>query len=228
MKQRIEPLVNFLKTASHRYYNGDVLLLDNVSYDGLIKELRIADPANPFLKTIGKPPLKSLCLLPAPIPQPSPQNPPIIYEHHDGLPALWCPARNSLYLLADERRGKNIRAIVPHIKGLIYDKFNNWMIRGTLILPKRIVKDPYEARVKLNQLIYTMEIDPYILSNIWFIPHQVISPKYMRPQQQLKWLSAQGFQVPWWKQLVEGESASLYYHRRPLHNAFHIKGVQTI
>ena len=228
MKQRIEPLVNFLKTASHRYYNGGVLLLDNVSYDGLVKELQIVDPDNPFLKTIGKPPLKSLCLLPAPIPQPSPQNPPIIYENHDGLDALWCPTKNSLYLLADEWRGKNIRAVVPHIKGLIYDKFNNWVIRGTLVLPKRLVKGPHEARAKLNQLVYTMEIDPHTLSNIWFIPYQVISPKYMKPQQQLNWLSAKGFQVPWWKQLVEGESASLYYLKRSIHTAFHIKGVQTI
>lgn len=102
------------------------------------------------------------------------------------------------------------------------------MIRGTLVLPTRVVKDPHEARAKLNQLIYTMEIDPHILSNIWFIPYQVISPKYMRPHQQLKWLSAQGFQVPWWKQLLEGESASPYYHRRPLHTAFHIKGVTSI
>lgn len=224
----IESLVGFLKIASHRYYNGGVLLLDNASYDGLVTELRTLDPDNPFLKTIGKPPLKSLCLLPAPIPKLCPQNPPIIYENYDGLGALWCPARNSLYLLADEQRGKNIRATIPHIKGLIYDKFNNWMIRGTLVLPKRVVKARHEARAKLNQLVYKMEIDPEILSNIWFIPSQVVSPKYMAPEEQLKWLAAQGFQVPWWKQSSEGESVSLYYLRRRVHNTFHIKGLTLV
>jgi hypothetical protein len=221
-----ETLVKLLRQASDNYYNGAVLLLDNLSYDSLIKILKTLDPQHPFLKTIGSPPLKSLCLLPGLMPlkriSPYSSYPPILYENYDGLTALWCPTTKSLYLRGDERRGQSIRSIVPHIQGLIHNQLNDWIIRGTLVLRKKFERSRHLARGMINQLINNIDIDPAILSNIWFIPYQVISPGRMTPQEQLEWLTQQGFRVPWWKQVTKGESISLSYLRRRIRNTFHI------
>jgi len=231
MISAIEHLVNLLKIASTYYYNGGELLLDNTSYDALLEEIRILDPNNPFLTTIGCPPLKPLCFLPAymPLKRVSASPPQIIYENHDGLIALWCPTTKSLYLRANERQGKSIRAIVPHIRGLIYNSTDNWMIRGNLVISKKVIKRRLLARSALNTLLYMSDatkIDPDFLSNISFIPYQVISPSQPTPQKQFEWLAKQGFQVPWW--IPNEESPSLYYLRRRIRSEYHIKGMTII
>ena len=231
MISAIEHLVNLLKTASNYYYNGGQLLLDNTSYDALLEEIRVLDPKNPFLTTIGCPPLKTLCFLPAYMPlKRVSASPHIIYENHDGLTALWCPSTKSLYLRGNDRQGQSIRAIVPHIRGLIYNSTDNWMIRGNLVISKKVIKDRHLARSTLNTLLYAREIDPDFLSNISFIPYQVIVPSQPTPRKQFEWLEKQGFQVPWWIPwwITNEESPSLYYLRRRVRSEYHMKGMTII
>jgi NAD-dependent DNA ligase len=52
-------IVGLLREASHVYYSGGNLTMDDDTYDGIVERLRELDPANPYLKEAGSPPSDS-------------------------------------------------------------------------------------------------------------------------------------------------------------------------
>ena len=216
MSSRVHALVELLTKAANAYYNGATLLLDDATFDAKLEELKELAPEHPFLETIGSPPLKDACLLPSPMPSLEKIKPGqpnlarflaqptsfVLSEKLDGLSALWCSKAGTLYLRGDGLRGQTIQSVVPHIKGL-KAAAADWIIRGEILLPKSSVKAGQLARSIVNGLVHRhgVEADIPLLNQICFVAYQVVSPGGLTRSQQFEWLTARGFQVPWWERV---------------------------
>jgi NAD-dependent DNA ligase len=49
-------IIGLLREASHAYYSGAQLMMDNDTYDGIVDRLRELDPGNSYLLEVGSPP----------------------------------------------------------------------------------------------------------------------------------------------------------------------------
>jgi len=204
----LEKIVDLLERASRAYYNGGPLLMDDESFDMLIAQLQELEPAHPFLATIGAPPpTQGAVELPHFMPSLDKIKPGqgvltrflasypnmVLSEKLDGLSALWCPSKRSLYLRGDGQTGQTISHLVDHIRGLVAST-ENWAIRGELILPKA-----KGARAIVNGLLHQKNPPKEELAQVRFIAYEVISPPQLTREAQMKWLGARGFETPWWK-----------------------------
>ena len=195
-------LVNTLKEAAAAYYNGQPLKMDDDTYDLLLERLRVLDPTNPYLETIGAP-----SSTPTPLPYPMPsldkikpgqdtlarflQNGPfVVSEKLDGLSALWIPAQKKLYLRGDGVDGQDISNLATGLglKG-------SGVVRGELVVPRSVVNTL--ARSWVNGVIHRKDaVDD--LRKIHFVAYDLLEPAMPRSKQ-FEWLRAAGYEIPWWE-----------------------------
>ena len=204
----VPKIVDLLERASRAYYNGGPLLMDDESFDALVAQLQLLDPAHSFLATVGAPPpAEGAVELPHFMPSLDKIKPgqgsltrfllrypsTVISEKLDGLSALWCPSKRALYLRGNGSTGQTISHLAGHIQGLV-GSADNWAIRGELILPRAV-----QARAAVNGLLHQKSPPKEELARVRFIAYEVISPPDLSREAQMKWLIARGFEVPWWK-----------------------------
>ena len=207
-------IVALLTRASNAYYNGGPLLLDDESFDALVDELRALDPTNPFLTSVGAPPLtQDAVKLPYPMPSLDKIKPGqgvltrfiakyphvVLSEKLDGLSALWCPVKRGLYLRGNGSIGQSVSHLATHIQGLV-PSTESWAIRGELILPRCEGKG---VRAIVNGLLHQTTPSKEQLARVRFIAYEVISPSGLTRQAQMEWLHTRGFLTPWWKAVVD-------------------------
>ena len=208
----IGSIVELLKSASHAYYNGETPLMDDETFVALVTELTERDPTNPFLKTVGSPPVDGVVKLPSPMPSLEKIKPGestltrflrlsstyVLSEKLDGISALWCPATKGLFLRGDGINGQTISHLSDKLASLVKSK-EPWIIRGELVLPKKasgLGSTP--ARTVINGLVHKSTPDLSLLAQVNFLAYEVVSPAGMKRSEQFTWLSEKGFMVPWW------------------------------
>ena len=206
----METLVETLKKAADAYYNGKPLLMDDDAYDALVERLRAADPAHPFLTSIGAPATAGATTLPYPMPsldkvKPGQDSlarflgsskPLLLTEKLDGLSALWLP-EGRLYLRGDGVVGQDVSHLVASgVQGLVRSAMPTRIaVRGELVLP-RAAGVPL-ARSWVNGVIHRTKPDPADVARIRFVAYDLLEPAGMTRSQGLSWLRNRGYEVPW-------------------------------
>jgi len=237
----VSSIVELLQSASDAYYNGKPLLMDDDCFDALIEELRVKDPSNPFLDTVGSPPNEGAVTLPSQMPSLEKIKPGegtltrflrlsktyVLSEKLDGLSALWCPSTKGLYLRGNGLIGQTINHIANNIPSLVSSK-ESWIIRGELVLPKNasgLGKTP--ARTVINGLVHKSSPDTKLLRQVQFLAYEVISPSGMKRSDQFTWLHTNGFLVPWWiiKDAPTEEVLKTFFTERRQHSSYDTDGI---
>jgi NAD-dependent DNA ligase len=222
----VNSLVEILRRASHAYYNGgsteDGLLGDDM-YDAAVDRLRELDPTNPFLEEVGAPPpVEGAVRLPHPMPSLDKIKPGqdqlgrfltapaaasagfVLTEKLDGLSALWLPAGQKLFLRGDGLIGQDISHLVAlGLGGLVKKGGPSVAVRGEILLPRSAGEAL--ARAWVNGVIHRKAPAPADVAKLRFVAYEVVSPKGMRRSEQMAWLAAAGYEVPWVRNVRVGE-----------------------
>lgn len=200
-----QQIVTLLREASHAYYNGGPLTMDDESYDALIERLKEVDPEHPYLEEVGAPPpTLGAVKLPFPMPSLDKIKPGedhlkrflanaggfVLSEKLDGLSALWY--KGKLYLRGDGLKGQDISHLAGQgIKGLAK---TTAAVRGELVVRRAEIQAL--ARSWVNGQIHQDTPDPANLAKIHFVAYELMGEDATRSQQ-FGWLAANGFEVPW-------------------------------
>jgi len=208
-----EEIVHLLREASHAYYNGGKLKMDDETYDGLIEHLKTLDPENPYFEEVGAPPQQGAVKLPYPMPSLDKIKPGeaqltrflntdkiyVLSEKLDGLSALWVPAAKKLYLRGDGIQGQDVSHLVPlGIQGLKIPSgiHEATAIRGELILPRS--EGQALARSWVNGQIHQNTPSAVEIRRIHFIAYELLGNKPTTRSEQFIWLKAHKFKLPWY------------------------------
>ena len=234
-------LVTLLKKASHAYYNGLKPTMDDATFDAMVERLKILDPKNPFLTTVGSPPpAEGAVALPYKMPSLDKIKPGqdglsrflkkatdyVLSEKLDGLSALWTPENGALYLRGDGEIGQMISPLAKDIRGLSAVGCSKpCAVRGELIIPRTAAAAG--ARAIVNGLLHQKKPDPEKLKQVRFIAYEVISPAGLTRQAQFEWLSKQGFEVPWWSTVsgMTEETCAQVFNERRTKSAYETDGI---
>lgn len=220
-----EEIVHLLREASHAYYNGGKLVMDDETYDGLIEHLKELDPENPYFEEVGAPVSEGAVKLPYPMPSLDKIKPGeaqltrflntdkiyVLSEKLDGLSALWIPAEKKLYLRGDGIRGQDISHLVPlGIQGLKIPKYVDpaTAVRGELILP-RSEGEPL-ARSWVNGQVHQKSPSATEIKRIHFVAYELLGKKSTRSEQ-LAWLKKYMFELPWYSAMSRPTVETLQY-----------------
>jgi NAD-dependent DNA ligase len=208
-------IVTLLKKASDAYYNGETPVMDDETYDSLLEKLRELDPSNEYLATVGAlPPPENAVALPFKMPSLDKIKPGqpflqkflgvarsyVFSEKLDGLSALWCPNKQTLYLRGDGRTGQQVNHLTQ-MKGLIPSK-ESFIIRGEILIPRADVEPGQIARTIVNGLVHRKQLDASELQRLRFVAYEVLVPTFMKRADQMKWLEAHGYETPWWEEVT--------------------------
>jgi hypothetical protein len=208
-----EQIVHLLREASHAYYNGGKLKMDDDAYDGLVERLKELDPENPYFEGVGAPPSHGAVKLPYPMPSLDKIKPGqdqltrflntdhvyVLSEKLDGLSALWVPATKKLYLRGDGIQGQDVSHLVPlGIQGLKIpsDIHAAAAIRGELILPRS--EGESLARSWVNGQVHQKIPSAAEIKRIHFVAYELLGNKPTIRSDQFTWLKTNGFEVPWY------------------------------
>ena len=223
-----DSLVQRLSAAAQAYYNGGTLLMTDDEYDAAVEQLRALDPKNPFLQEIGAPPRADAVSLPYPMPsldkvKPGQDSltrfiankgPFILSEKLDGLSALWLPRSSALYLRGNGLVGQSISHLIPlGIQGLSRPSGYS-AIRGEIVVAR---EGRSLARSWVNGIIHQKSPNRSDVKQLQFVAYEVIEPSGMPRSRQMTWLQDNGFQTPWWNQVVilrENELCELLQRQR--------------
>jgi NAD-dependent DNA ligase len=201
-------IVAALKEASAAYYNGGPLTMTDAAFDDLLEKLRILDPSNPFLETVGAPPTASITRLPYTMPsldkiKPGQESlvrflnnagPFVLSEKLDGLSALWIPATRSLFLRGNGIDGQDISHLAPlGIQGLVAGP-PGVAVRGELVVHRADVSSL--ARSWVNGIVHRKDAAVSEVSKIHFVAYNLLSPPLMRSHQ-FGWLKSHGYETCW-------------------------------
>ena len=208
-------IVTLLKKASNAYYNGGEPVMDDETYDGLVERLRELEPANEYLATVGAPP-PSENAVPLPFKMPSLDKIKpgqaflqkflsvtrsyVFSEKLDGLSALWCPNKQTLYLRGDGRTGQQVNHLTQ-MKGLVPSK-ESFIVRGEILIPRADVEPGQIARTIVNGFVHRKQLDASDLQKLRFVAYEVLVPTFMKRADQMKWLGAHGYETPWWEEVA--------------------------
>ena len=228
-KQSIPQIVTLLKQASDAYYNGGEQTMDDDTYDSLLEILRERDPKNSYLTTIGSPPQENAIVLPykmASLDKIKPGMPSltrflgcapsyVASDKLDGLSALWCPGKKSLYLRGDGRVGQKVNHLVG-MTGLV-PSIIDFVVRGEIVLRRDAVEPGQIPRTIVNGLVHRNEISASDLTRLRFVAYEVVQPGMMSRSKQFEWLKQHGFELPWFTVLTkptEPDLIHLFQQRR--------------
>lgn len=198
----VASIVETLQKAAKAYYESDTPIMTDEEYDALWDRLKQLDPKNPFLETVGSTPGGGVTL---PVPMASltkvkdtftlPQTWTCM-DKLDGISALWVCGYNqkkALYLRGNGLVGLDITHCSPWIQGLKQAGVPSAIIRGELIVPKRL--EIKNSRNWVNGLVHRSDASPDDLKQVHFVAYAVYKPGKMNIQQQHTWLLFSGFEV---------------------------------
>jgi NAD-dependent DNA ligase len=202
-----EEIVRRLTLASEAYYNGDEILMSDEMYDMLREEIERREPHHPFLQKIGAPE-KNASPLPYTMPSLRKIKPGkgdvgrfasrgsswILSEKLDGISALW-DGNKQLWLRGDGKSGPLISHIVPYIPSLLSSPF---VIRGELLVANSELGQDVLPRSWVNGLVHKQKPNTDDLAKLRFLAYEIMSPCPWTREQQMTWLTQQGFQTPWY------------------------------
>lgn len=202
----MDSLVERLQKANWAYHNGEPIMSDD-AYDLEIEKLRKLSPNHPFLSVIGAPVSKGV-LLPYTMGSQNKiradsgtlekwllrtKNNYIVSDKLDGISALYVNGK-SLYLRGDGVKGSDVSHMIGVLQGLSVS--DQCVVRGELVL--RTEDAAGIGRSIVNGWMHRRDDLPKEASKIRFVAYQLIEPSGLCRSDQMKWLSAHGFETPWW------------------------------
>jgi NAD-dependent DNA ligase len=218
----LDTLVSKLQKANWAYHNGGDEVMTDDEYDLKLEELKRRCPTHPFLKVIGAPVAKGGVILPVilgsldkirygegtlekwMLKQKETQY--IVSEKLDGLSALYvCDGKGKrmMYLRGDGVKGVDVSRIFE----ILSFPPHKCIVRGELVLPLEATKEGSIGRSLVNGWLHRI-LDkkatvPEELKGVHFVAYQLFEPvgteeKSFDREEQLKWLKARGFKVPWY------------------------------
>lgn len=222
----VASLVTMLRRAANAYYNGggpDDGLMDDDTYDAAMERLRELDPTNPFLDEVGAPPpTEGAVKLPHPMPSLDKIKPGqdqlrrflaapaaatagfVLSEKLDGLSALWLPATKKLFLRGDGLIGQDVSHLAPlGLGGLVKKGGAAVAVRGEILLPRSAGEAL--ARAWVNGVIHRKAPAAEDVAKLRFVAYEVVSPKGMRRAEQIDWLRAASYELPWTRAATAAE-----------------------
>jgi DNA ligase (NAD+) len=214
-------LVEKLQRANWAYHNTDKPSMTDDEYDRGLEELRRLSPAHPFLSVIGAAPPGQTILLPYPMASldkvrcgedmvarwlkrftGDDSKGYVVTEKLDGLSAMYVRQgrKESLYLRGDGVKGVCVSSCLKLIQG-IPSSYADCIVRGELLLPIAATPAGSIGRSLVNGWVHkslgTSLTAPDDLRAVHFVAYQLLEPARLARQQQLTWLSSQGFKTPW-------------------------------
>ena len=213
----MDVLVEKLQRANWAYHNTAKPSMTDDEYDRGLEELRRLSPAHPFLSVIGAAPAGQSILLPYPMASldkvrfgedmvarwlkrftGDDSKGYVVTEKLDGLSAMYVRQgrKESLYLRGDGVKGVCVSSCLKLIQG-IPSSYADCIVRGELLLPIAATPAGSIGRSLVNGWVHKSLGDPEDLRAVHFVAYQVLEPARLARQQQLTWLSSQGFKTPW-------------------------------
>ena len=214
-------LVEKLQRANWAYHNTATPSMTDDEYDRGLEELRRLSPAHPFLSVIGAAPAGQSILLPYPMASldkvrfgedmvarwmkrftNDESKGYVVTEKLDGLSAMYVRQgrKESLYLRGDGVKGVCVSSCIKVIQG-IPSSYADCIVRGELLLPIAATPAGSIGRSLVNGWVHkTLSASntvPEELRSVHFVAYQLLEPARLTRQQQLTWLSSQGFKTPW-------------------------------
>ena len=203
-----------LRKAAHAYYETAEPVMTDEEYDLLVEQARAADPTNAFFTQVGAVPVVGRVPLPCAMPslkkiKPESigswkyvkQGPHVLSDKLDGISALWVCGFNqkpALYLRGNGLVGQDCTHLSKHIQGLKVLGIPSAMIRGELILPRKVAKEVGgSSRNWVNGVLHRSDPSIEDLGKVQFLAYQVLEPRSLTRSQQMTWLQNQGFLSAW-------------------------------
>lgn len=225
-KRTTDEIVRELTLASDAYYNRDEIIMSDEMYDALKEELERRNPDHPFLHQVGAPE-KDAVTLPVAMPSLRKIKPGkgdvgrfagrshswVLSEKLDGISALWDGSRR-LWLRGDGLKGPLVSSLIPKIQGL---RPCSHLIRGEILVADGDLAKDSLPRSWVNGLLHKSDPNPADLAKLRFLAYEIVSPCSLTRQQQMEWLSVQGFQTPWYSvtsRLDDAFLADIFKSRR--------------
>jgi len=133
----------------------------------------------------------------------------VISEKLDGLSALLVVGQKKVYLRGDGVKGVDISAVVERaFAGHQSKEAKDAIIRGEILLQNKDVPEGSIGRSLVNGWIHRSSSgiandsekhrSPEGFDKMRFVAYQVIEPSGLTRKQQMEWLMANKYEVPWW------------------------------
>lgn len=207
--------------------------MSDAEYDSELERLRRLSPAHPFLSVVGAPVPAGSPSVMLPVIMGSQEKVRagedglerwmkreavarskkfVVSEKLDGLSALFVRKEYStkLYLRGDGVKGVNVsRALGGLGGGFAGGGGADVIVRGELVLGKADTPEGSVGRALVNGWLHrSMDKGaepPEELRGVRFVAYQVIQPAGMGRAQQMAWLRAKGYEVPWFAEVDRAE-----------------------
>jgi DNA ligase (NAD+) len=228
----VDELVARLQKANWAYHNNGHPVMTDAEYDSQLERLRALSPAHPFLSVVGAPvPAGSpSVMLPAIMGSQEKVRAGedglarwmkreavvrakkfVVSEKLDGLSALFVRKEHStkLYLRGDGVKGVNVSRALGGGILVAGGGGPDVIVRGELVLAKAATPEGSVGRALVNGWLHrSMDKDaepPEELRDVRFVAYQVIEPAGMGRAQQMAWLHAKGYEIPWFAEVARAE-----------------------
>lgn len=233
-------LFDKLRKAANAYYETAEPLMTDEEYDVLVEQARIMDPKNAFFTQVGAIPVAGRVPLPCAMPSLKKVKPDslgswkktgpyVLSDKLDGISALWVCGFNqkpALYLRGNGLVGQDCTHLSKHIQGLLCLGTPSAIIRGELILPRKVAKEVGgTARNWVNGVLHRSDPSIEDLGKVQFLAYQVIEPRSLTRSQQMTWLQNQGFLSAWHALVPSLEGISEIYKKRREESEYDCDGI---
>jgi DNA ligase (NAD+) len=204
-------LTQLLREANKQYYNNQPFLSDT-QYDIIKEYIERRFPKNTVINEIGAPVDKNKVKLPyfmGSMNKIKPdtnalekwllkyKGPYIVSYKLDGLSALYTTESNTFELFSrgDGKYGQDISHLIKHLR---LPKENDLVVRGELIISKKVFETKYKdkfsnARNMVSGIVNSKKLSEYV-NDVRFVAYEIIKP-VLKPIDQLKLLSKLNIEV---------------------------------
>jgi DNA ligase (NAD+) len=230
-KMSVDELVARLQKANWAYHNNGHPVMTDAEYDSELERLRRLSPAHPFLSVVGAPVPAGSPSVMLPVIMGSQEKVRagedglarwmkreavmraknfVVSEKLDGLSALFVRKEYStkLYLRGDGVKGVNVSRALTSMN-VMGEGGPDVIVRGELVLAKAATPEGSVGRALVNGWLHrSMDKEaelPEELRGVRFVAYQVIQPAGMGRAQQMAWLRAKGYEVPWFAELARAD-----------------------
>ena len=227
----VDDLVARLQKANWAYHNNGHPVMTDAEYDSELERLRRLSPAHPFLSVVGAPVPAGSPSVMLPVIMGSQEKVRagedglerwmkreavarskkfVASEKLDGLSALFVRKEYStkLYLRGDGVKGVNVSRALTRVN-VMGEGGADVIVRGELVLGKAATPEGSVGRALVNGWLHrSMDKEaepPEELRGVRFVAYQVIQPAGMGRAQQMAWLRAKGYEVPWFAEVDRAE-----------------------
>ena len=227
----VDELVARLQKANWAYHNNGHPVMTDAEYDSELERLRRLSPAHPFLSVVGAPVPAGSPSVMLPVIMGSQEKVRagedglerwmkreavarskkfVASEKLDGLSALFVRKEYStkLYLRGDGVKGVNVSRALTRVN-VMGEGGADVIVRGELVLGKAATPEGSVGRALVNGWLHrSMDKEaepPEELRGVRFVAYQVIQPAGMGRAQQMAWLRAKGYEVPWFAEVDRAE-----------------------